>query len=62
MSTTTFTAIPDENPFEPFTDAFTIEILNDYAYGGCGYFTCTAYCQNDANQMYMIDSGKLCRY
>lgn len=57
MATKALFAIPEENPFEPFTEAFMIEISNDYAFGGCGSFRCTSECTNDATQNYVVDSG-----
>ena len=58
MTTTAFTAIPDENPFKLYTEAFIVKISNDRAFGGCGSFTCTSYCNNDANQDYAFDAGE----
>ena len=58
METTAFTVIPDENPFKPFTEAFVIKIPNDRVFGGCGSFTCTSHCDNDANQEYAVDEGE----
>ena len=58
MDTTAFTAIPDENPFKPLTEAFIIKISNDLVFGGCGSFTCTSRCNNDVNQDYGVDDGE----
>ena len=58
METTAFTAIPDQNPFKPHTEAFIIKILNDRVFGGCGSFTCTTDCNNDVNQDYVVDVGE----
>ena len=58
MPTTELTATPNEDMFQIFTDAFTINILNDAVFGGCAAFSCTTLCLNDEGQDFLVDTRK----
>ena len=58
MPTIELTATPNEYRFVHFTYAFTIGILNDAVSGGCATFSCTALCQNDQGQNFIVDKSK----